>query len=163
MTKYDEFTFTHNGAEYIAELHYDQVHGHPWDEHEGHGPVADWTSRAKYPGELILNSDRGSYRYYDFQEACRIARKDGWNAPPYDQGTSRQKAARAALADYEYLRRYCNDQWHYCGVVVRLADSCECCGDSASLWGIESDSDDYLQEVARELADELQPAESCDA
>ena len=67
-------------------------------------------------------------------------------------------AAGAAMRDYEYLRRWCNDDWYYVGVIVQRADSCSHCGDSASLWGIEieSDCDDYIREVATELAMELE-------
>ena len=156
--KYDSFTFTHNGRDYVAELHFDLHHDAPWRECDGHGPVSDWTTRDKRPGELILTAERRSYRYYDFQEACAIARRDGWNAPPYviPGETKRAQAARAALADYNYLRAWCNDDWHYCGVVVRLENTCECCGDIESLWGIESNCDDYLKEVAAELAEELE-------
>lgn len=95
----DTFEFTHNGTAYLAEVYPDEHMGAPWDEHDGHGPVSDWTTRSKAPGELVLNEDRGSYRYYDFQEACRIARRDGWDAKPYNTGqeTKRQQAAKAAV------------------------------------------------------------------
>jgi len=61
-----------------AEIHHDSHTGAPWDEHDGHGPVSDWTTRAKRPGELVLHSDGQHKHYYDFAEACRIARRDGW-------------------------------------------------------------------------------------
>jgi len=65
---------------------------------------------------------------------------------------------RAALADFDRLRRWCNDDWSYVGVIV--APVCPCCDeakwdDAQSLWGIESDAGEYLQEVARELAGEF--------
>lgn len=65
---------------------------------DGHGPVTAWTTRSKHPGELVINKDRGRARYYDFAEACRIARRDGWDAEPYNAGTEtkRQQAAKAA-------------------------------------------------------------------
>jgi hypothetical protein len=151
----DSFTFTHNGAEYVAELHLDDTCETPWDREDGHGPVTGWQRRAKLPGEMVLCEDRGARRFYDFAEACRIAQRDGWDAPPYRTGTKRQRAARAALADFNRLRDWCNDEWHYLGVIVRHADACQCCGESESLWGIESDAHDYLREVARELAEGL--------
>jgi hypothetical protein len=153
----DSFTFTLEGVDYIAEVHHDSDTGAPWEECDGHGPVSDWTTRAKRPGEMILNSDRDSHRYYDFAAAVRIARAESWNAPPYDVPgeTKGQRAVKAVMADYARLRAWCDDGWHYVGVVVRRADSCSCCGASESCWGIESDSPEYLREVAEELAGQL--------
>ncbi len=155
---YYEETFTHDGAEFRARYFYDTDMGAPWDKEGGHGPVSGWKHHAlgqgtkppKAPGELILLWDRGSYRTYDFQEACRIARRDGWDAPPYKTGTARERAARAALADYKRLRAWCNDEWHWCGIVVDIPDTPY----EASLWGIESDAGDYFTEVKADLAEE---------
>lgn len=96
-----------------------------------------------------------SRRFYDFAEACRIALRDGWNAAPYDvQGeTPRQRAAKAARADFERLRAWCNDDWQWCGVIVTASREGIDLG-RASLWGIESDAGAYLVEVANELAGE---------
>ena len=65
--------------------------------------------------------------------------------------TPRQYAAGAAMADYERLRQWCNGQWEYIGIVVTHEESGLC----ESLWGIESDSGDYLDKVARELAESI--------
>ena len=131
---------------------YDHDCDPPWDREDGHGPVSDWEHRSKRPGEMILNSDRGSHLFYNFAEAVKLARKDGWNTAPYKWPTNGARAHAAALADFEYLRRWCSDQWHYCGIVVTLLDAD---GDpdsvDASLWGIESEGDDYHEEVIREL------------
>ena len=131
---------------------YDHDCDPPWDREDGHGPVSDWEHRSKRPGEMILNSNRGSHRFYDFAEAVKLARKDGWNTAPFDWPTNGARAHAAALADFDYLRRFCNDQWHYCGIVVTLLDAD---GDpdsvDASLWGIESEGDDYHEEVIGEL------------
>lgn len=132
--------------------------GAPWEDEDGHGPVSNWTNRDKRPGELVLNKDRGSYRYYDFAEACRVARRERWDAAPYNHDgkeTKRQQAAKAARANYEYLRKWCNDQWHYVGVIVTLLDAD---GNetevSDSLWRVET-FNDYHHEAAREIADDL--------
>ena len=61
----------------------DDQNNPPWENEDGHGPVSDWTRRDKRPGEIELNSDHGSKRYYDFQEACKIARRDGWGFMPH--------------------------------------------------------------------------------
>ena len=131
---------------------YDHDCDPPWDREDGHGPVSDWEHRSKRPGEMILNSNRGSHRFYDFAEAVKLARKDGWNTAPYDWPSKGAQAHAAALADFDYLRRFCNDQWHYCGIVVTLLDA-DGKPDSvdASLWGIESEGDDYHEEVIEEL------------
>ena len=151
----DSFTFTHNGRSFTAELHYDENHGAPWEEEDGHGPVSDWELRNKRPGEVIIAESEGFKRFYDFAEACRIARKDGWDVYPYRTGTKRQIAARAARADMERMKAWCNDEWCYMGVIVREKGACRCCGERESLWGLESDFRDELKQVAQELAEEL--------
>ena len=131
----------------------DDITGEPWKEHDGHGPVSDWTSRAKRPGERILAQDAGSYRYYDVEEATKIAKRDGWG--PMLEGMSRdQSIALAVDADFNHLQRWCEDQWRWVGVVVAIyAGETRLAIDS--LWGIESEeyADDasYLVEVANDL------------
>lgn len=154
---FDGQIFEHEGVRFQFETHHDDSLGPPWKEHDGHGPVSDWTTRAKRPGEMVLNKSPGSRRYYDFQEAVRIAKRDGWDTPPYQTGTRGDRAHRAALADFHHLRRWCNDQWSWIGVIITLVDDD---GNPLpdfrqSLWGIESEAGDYLTEVAHELADEI--------
>ena len=143
-----------HGFTFRAAMEYDHYHGAPWQEEDRHGPVSDWVRRDKRAGELVLCEDSGSYRYYDFQEASKIAKRDGWDTAPFGQGTRGERAARAAMADYDRLRKWCGDQWHYCGVVVVTAYREDIALGSASLWGIESDAGDYLLEVANELLPE---------
>lgn len=159
-----------NRRSFVVAIVNDEDHGSPWDEECGHGPVSEWTRRDKRPGELVLVEHHDSRRYYDFQEACRIARRDGWNAEPYDVPgeTSRQRAAKAAMADYERLRQWCNGVWCYVGVCLfelphdGMERSAYRIADDApfgilphwGLWGIESDVPDYHATVAWELAGE---------
>ena len=135
----------------------------PWDREDGHGPVSDWTTRAKRPGEMIITRDRGMRRYYDFSEAVRIARRDGWNTEPHQWPSKGARAHAAALADFNYLRRWCADYWHYCGIVVTLLDAD---GDpdsvDASLWGIEDGlpgssryHEDVIQDLIAECVDQI--------
>jgi hypothetical protein len=171
MTCFEEQSFDHyaipgetiececDGFRLVATIHHDDHMGAPWEEHDGHGTVSDWTTRAKRPGELVAAEDRGSFRYYDFAEACRIALRDGWNAAPYviDGETRRQQAARAARHDYAVMRAWCDDEWTWCGIVVTAyADDIELA--SESLWGIELNypggDNIYLREVASELAEQ---------
>lgn len=156
----DDFeTFEHNGKRYVARIESDDTATPPWKGQDGHGPVSDWTRRKKNPGELILAEDNGNRLFYDFAAAVKIAKADAWDSPPFGQGTKGQRAARAAMADFEYLRKYANGIWNYIGVIVHPI--CQCCGTaiegkSESLWGIESDGTAYIRQVARELAEQLE-------
>jgi hypothetical protein len=154
MTKqvlFDGDTFEHKGRTFRVEFPFDEFGRVPWEDCDGHGIVSDWTTRDKKPGERVLATDRSLRRYYDYAETIKIALRDGWDAEPIKTGTKRQQAERAVNADFEYLRRWCNDAWQYVGVIVKHEDS----GESESIWGIESDSTDYLAETAHELADEI--------
>jgi hypothetical protein len=69
--------------------------------------------------------------------------------------TPREYAARAAMRDFKRLRDWCDDTWCYVGVIV--APVCECCGEpdenrAQSVWGIESDCEEYIRDTAEELA-----------
>lgn len=141
---------THNG--FTIEIHHDDLMGAPWDEHDGHGIVSDWTRREKQPGERVLCDDHGFRRFYDVRASLAIAKRDGWDAEPYGTGTKGQRAARAVEADFQHLRGWCNDDWCWIGIVVTHDET----GDTESLWGIESNSGEYLNEVARELIAEIQ-------
>lgn len=83
----EKTTFMHNGREYTVTLEPDECHDSPWDNEDGHGPVTEWETRDKRPGELVLNDDRRAKRFYDFAAACRIARRDGWGFLPGDLET----------------------------------------------------------------------------
>jgi len=146
---------TIDGFKVTARIEYDHDMGEPWKEHDGHGVVSEWTTRAKRPGERVLNQDRGSYRYYDFAATVRLARRDDWDAPPYGTGTAKQRAERAAEADYRRMKAWCDNEWHWCGVVLSVSRAGICLDDhAASLWGIESDAGDYFEEVFDELIDD---------
>lgn len=127
----------------------------PWDRECGHGPVSEWRrGRGKSAGERKLCEDGRYAKYYDMQEAQKIALREGWRA----QGdicrtdlSPRQLAARAVEEDFQCLRRWCEGQWYYVGVVVTRSDT----GESASLWGIESDAESYIDEIVAELTEEL--------
>lgn len=145
----DGYTFR---VEHVA----DNDHGAPWENEDGHGVISDWTTRDKSPGELVLNSDRGVKRFYDFAETCRIALRDGWGARGAEEGMSkRQIAALAAREDYERMRAWCNDEWQYIGVVVTLLDIEGNETDATdSLWGVD-DNGDYAATVASDCVDNV--------
>lgn len=162
----DGDTFELEGAECRVRFEYDDSHGAPWDECDGHGPVSEWAQRDKRPGELVLCQDRRSKRYYDQQEATVIAKRDGWGLGREEATkltvqlgrapTRNEIVAEAVRRDFEFLRSWCNDDWHYVGVVVELLDEDgEPTKHHDSLWGIESNAGDYLCTVAHELAEGL--------
>lgn len=151
---------TRNGENYRIEYRYDEDSGVPWENCEGHGEVSDWVNRDKRPGEFILAQDRQKRRFYDFAASVKIARRDGWNTAPYNWKTSGEQAHAAAMADFEYLRRWCADEWHYCGITVTaLDDAGEPTEYSASIWGVEDDgaaSNEYHDEIIQELIAEIE-------
>ena len=136
---------------------YDSDCDAPWIREDGHGPVSDWTSDPKAPGQMILCTDRRMRRYYDFAEAVKLARRDGWDVKPYGTRKPGERAHAAVMADYNYLRQWCENQWHYCGIVVTLLDADGEPDVDASLWGIEDglpSSSEYHEEVIGELIHE---------
>lgn len=141
------------GFTLTARIEPDTDMGAPWVEHDGHGPVSEWTTRDKLPGERIINEDGNSRRYYDFKAAIKQAKAEGWDAPPYGKGTKGEQAERAVNADFRFLKAWCDDEWQWVGVIVTASKNGIELG-NASLWGIESESRDYLLEVAEDLASE---------
>ena len=152
---YETRDFEQNGTTYRVEFIFDSDTGAPWKEHDGHGVVSDWESRDKKPGEVVIASNRGSKRFYDVAATTRIAKRDGWGLSPEKASglTPAQIVAEAVRLDMERMRGWCNDAWHWCGVAVfpLTADGDELRSKTESLWGIESDADDYFKEVIAEL------------
>ena len=146
----DSTDYDHNGVTITVKWWLDHDFGPPWKNDDGHGPVSDWVrNRKKRPGERVLSSDHGSKLYYDFKEAVKIAKRDGWgdgrDAKPYKTGTKGQQAVRAVEHDFDYLRRWCSGQWQYVGYSVEI----EGFPDYAdSVWGYESD---YALEREKEV------------
>ncbi len=170
---YDGDTFEHKGYTFKVEFPHDSDMREPWKESSGHGNVTGWERRDKLPGERVLvTEDRayGAKRFYDFAGAVKTARKDGWGCKhstgetvdgkfvfTSGHATKGELALCAAECDYDYLRRWCNDDWTYINVHVTLLDDD---GDETDtdewLGGVEdSDNGDYRGECAREMADEI--------
>lgn len=156
--------------------------GRPWDNSDGHGPVTEYVPprigryfsrtwpEGKRPGQRPL-SERW---LYDWQGAIEQAQREGWGLAPDAlaaltaklgrKPTPRQIRAEAVRRDFEFLRGWCIDEWHYCGVSVALLDDE---GEEVSptvgraidsLWGIEyghinGQWSEYHKEVAQELAE----------
>jgi hypothetical protein len=151
--EYDWESFEVNGRSYRARIVADCDSSDPWQNSDGHGPVSGYVMRAKRPGEITLWKDTRGAIYYDWQAAVAQAKAESWDSFPYGPpGETRgQKAVRAVKADFEYLRRYCIGQWQYVGVCVQCVET----GEETALWGIESDSGEYLWQVALDLSGEL--------
>lgn len=137
----------------------------PWDNSDGHGPVSGWrNSRDKRAGEWELCNDGRSYRFYDAQEAMKLAKRDGWGFSAEVMAelalklkrvpTAGDIAAESVRRDFEFLRGWCNNSWEYLWVKVVLIDDAgeELAEDS--LGGIESIGD-YWRECARDMANAL--------
>ena len=159
MTDYplDTHDFEYDGMQFRFTSYHDPDTWEPWKECDGHGLVSDWTTRSKAPGEMVLNADGHSKRYYDFQGAVRIARHDGWNTEPYNWPTPGAQAHAAAMADFEHLRGWCNDEWCWIYIKVELLDDFgDVIPDTAEyLGGIESGGNWWREECAQELAAEI--------
>lgn len=161
----ETFDFTHDGKQFRAFIEQDSDAGTPWEREDGHVPVSEWTRRDKRPSEVIVNDDRCSYRFVCIREAHALARAQGWGLASEDlqaltdklgrMPTRREVIAHAVQLDIERMRAWCADDWCYVGVCVSLlGPDGKPVGDkyAAACWGIESDCDDYIKEVARDLA-----------
>ena len=160
-TIYDGDTIELDGRSFTVKFPDDDFGRTPWEDDDGAGIVTDWTSRDKAPGERVLNTDGGSKRYYDFAGTLAKAKRDGWGLADAEKAALARElgrepskaeiAVKAVERDFNRMRRWCNDQWRYVGVVVTDDET----GEHDSLWDIESDCDEYLAEVAHELASGL--------
>lgn len=154
--------FEHKGHDFTVTYEHDDNHGEPWKECDGHGIISEWTARDKRAGERVIASDGSRKRFYDIEATMKLARRDGWGLAPDELAkltvklgrtpTKREVTAESVERDYEFLRGWCDNEWHYVGVIVALAKFPD---EDRALWGVESNSASYLDEVARELADEL--------
>jgi hypothetical protein len=149
----ESFRLKAHGERFTVHIESDGSSGPPWKNTDIHGPVRSVRDRReKRPGERPLGGDY----MYDWQAAVVLAlREKWWVAGGQLPGeTERAYAARAVQADFDYLRRWLNDEWCYVGVVVTDRH-----GEEASLWGVEysgcAKCDEYIGEVARDLAQEL--------
>ena len=153
-------TIEHCGVVVKIEYFYDQDAGKPWENSDCHGVIRSaysyYGKPEKKPGEVLIPCDRGNYWIYDWQESTRIAKRDGWGVSNPPAGlTQKQITALAVKADFDYLRGWLNDDWHYVGVVCTVLDANgEDTNDSDSCWGFET-LDDYHETAGREMAESL--------
>lgn len=162
-------TFTHRGRQFELAIFTDDQNEPPWKRADGHGPVRFISdSDPLEPGETVLYDCRRGRYVYNRGAAIVQAAREGWGlcdkkmarltARLGKKPTRAQIRYAAVLADMDYLRGWCADDWHYVGVSVRILDQHgEPIGEDYdnALWGIESSSEEYLQETAAELAGEI--------
>lgn len=131
--------------------------GKPWENSDGHGPVreSNYSHRSqragKAPGERPLNDpgrDQTQY-FYDWAGACKLARRDGWNAAPYD---APGRVLRAVQSDFDFLSGWLNDQWEYLVVQVDRINAAGDVVETEYLGGVESFKD-YHKTAALEIID----------
>lgn len=134
----DSIECEHGPFTITATIEHDSDTGAPWLEHDGHGPVSDWTTRAKRPGELLLHSDGPHKRYYDFAQACRIARRDGWGISDAALQELRGPTRRVVASEYHVENGIRQDKltWEDCAprkVTKRMIASASAMSDYESL------------------------------
>ena len=130
-----------DGRSIKLEYPYDTDHEEPWNDGDCRGIVSEWTRREKRPGERILITDGYSRRYFNIEATMKEARTT-WGF------TDREQAAKAVEWEFQHLRRWCQNLWSYIGVCVTLLDAEGKEISSESVWGFESEGDDYAEEAA---------------
>lgn len=165
---YDNDTFMRAGRTFRATFPPDDYGAPPWESECGHGAIRKRvTSRNRAydttrPGERLL----GAHYIYDMAESTRIARRDGWGLSRSDTDRLAARLGRvptvgdiahaAVEADFRRMAAWCAGKWTYVGACVVLLNSDGSPTEyTGSLWGIESDAGDYLEQTAFELADEI--------
>ena len=150
--------------EYRITIHPDYDIRAPWEEYDGYGIVSEWTTRDKRAGELILAIDGRSYRFYDFAGTMRKAYAEGWGVSVEVRAAMTAKLGRvpttgeiteaSVMRDYEYLRGWCNDAWHW--VYVKVTDIAN--GKYEMLGGLSSDDGEAVRSVTDDMIDTLERA-----
>ena len=120
----ENWTVRVDGETFRVALTADDYADPPWDNSDCHGPVrALRRMDDKNPGErplTDLRDSRGTPYVYDWQAAMKQALRDGWGAPDGRRPgeTAGAYAARAVEADFQYLRRWCCNDWTYICIEV---------------------------------------------
>lgn len=143
-----------NGWKLRVEITRDEDARAPWKEYDGHGVVVEGRGRGWCPDEFedwkLLDEPWNTGFYYDWKESLKIALRDGWGCPGNFR-TPHERAMAAVKADYEHLHRWCNDQWWYTVIGVRITTSSgvELCEDY--LGGVETSDEAYFICTVREF------------
>lgn len=151
----------HRGLTFRVELEADQGHPVPWEDGDGRGVVVDRRERERLIEDMDAPRDRfrpmgdqGHDLYFDWEATRAKAAEESWGVTPEKAaGLTQDQILDAAVEqEYEFLRGYCTGAWSYIGIVVSLQAFPDA---TRSVWGIESDDEALLIEVAQDLAEEL--------
>lgn len=126
----------YRGCSYYVRVEPDHDLGPPWAEHDGHGPVSDWKRKEeKRPGQVVLHRDRDSYRFYDWEAAVKLAKRDCWGLDdeakaelalrlrkPVEWLTRGETIVAAVQRDFDYLQAWCKDEWQWQWFAVTVYD-----------------------------------------
>ena len=133
----DNRTFTLLGVEFAWRTQDDETTGAPWKEHDGHGEVRSanksYGSRVqKRPGERVMSAYRHDVTLYDWQDAIRKAKDEGWGLGDEElaeftvrcgrKPTARMIRAEAVRRDFEYLAGWARSDWHWVDVLTWRTD-----------------------------------------
>lgn len=163
------------GFNFLIETLPDDSADLPWEQSDCHGPVrrartgntfSYYAPVGKRPGERALYAEANSGALlYDWQEAIRIAKREGWGlsdertaelaAQLGRKPTAREVRAESVRLDFKRLKDYCDDRWHYVDVRATLLDADgEAVEDVRGyIGGVESDCEDsYFIEVGTDAA-----------
>lgn len=158
------------GADFVAEVEPDYDMGFPWQDSAGHGAVREAAAprysnhrgaTGKHPGEACLHNTGRTVWLYDFQEAVKTARADGWGSAGCRPGmTAGQTAAQAAKDGMEYCRDWLKGaRWYVFAQVWALDAQGGKIGESNAMGGIESGDSaqarGYLRDTLQEMAGEI--------
>ena len=148
--------FFQNGKSFRCSIIPDDTYGAPWEKTDCYGVVTEWERRDKRPCERILCKDGPYSRFYDVAESIKKALRDGWGVgdSSNENMTKRQIAAHAVDADFKRLRGWCTGEWGYVYLEIfpLTEDGDELKSKAQCIGGVESDDEDYILELAKELA-----------
>jgi len=113
----------------------------------------------------VFEHDKGNNRTLDFFVPMMSVEehREGLVKIGYSKGVAEELARSYCKADYERMLALDRGEWCYLGIMAKAVVSIPCNGNSrrletltsGGLWGIESDSGEYLDEVAQEQLEDL--------
>ena len=127
---------------------YDTDSGPPWADEDVDLMRHGYLRADKKNNERPILTNQGEYWFFDWAAACKLARRDKWNTPPYN---APNQVERAVQNLFDYYKAYLNEEWHYVGITVWLAEHPQY---EHAVWGFETYQDYHKEEVPR-LAEEL--------
>jgi hypothetical protein len=172
-----EETVEAHGLKFKLTIEQDEDSRVPWKECDGFGPVREANKGyyerhvSKRAGERILHDgERNEYTWvYDWAEALKLAKKDGWGLSTdqrptnWDTLTKGQQRVLAVQHTFDFLKAWCNEDWVWCGVCVELTGYHGPLDTERSLWSVEywqykalsDEKNSYVREIIDEMTEEI--------